>query len=225
MNFSILFLGLAIVFALLDWLAVIRKIKTLEYIAKPGVMVALLVWLWLISGFRGGLSWFGLGLFFSLLGDVFLMLPKEQFVPGLVSFLMAHIAYIAGFTPNLPPTSLPALGLALLVTFIAAPVYRRVRNALIDKEEDSLIRPVLIYTNVISLMLLTALLTLLRPEWAKGPALLASLGALLFFFSDGVLAWNKFVAPLPWGRLAVIVSYHIGQILIALGAASHYLLG
>ena len=225
MNISFLILGLALVFALLDWMAILWKNKSLEYIAKPGVMVFLLAWLWMVSGFRGGLSWFGLGLFFSLLGDIFLMLPKERFVLGLISFLLAHIAYIAGFTPNLPPTNLPALGLALLVTFTAAPVYRRVRNALIDREEDNLIRPVLIYTNVISLMLLTALLTLLRPEWAKGHALLASLGALLFFFSDGVLAWNKFVAPLRWGRLTVIVSYHIGQILITIGAASHYLIG
>ena len=38
------------------------------------------------------------GLVFSLAGDVFLMLPSDQFMAGLVSFLIAHLFYIAAFT-------------------------------------------------------------------------------------------------------------------------------
>jgi iron(III) transport system permease protein len=38
------------------------------------------------------------GLLFSLGGDVFLMLPQDRFVFGLVSFLIAHLFYIAAFT-------------------------------------------------------------------------------------------------------------------------------
>src|SRR3954469_11318097 len=38
------------------------------------------------------------GLLCSLVGDVFLMLPRERFVAGLVSFLFAHLFYIAAFT-------------------------------------------------------------------------------------------------------------------------------
>jgi len=30
-------------------------------------------------------------------GDVFLMLPSDRFVAGLVAFLMAHLCYIAAF--------------------------------------------------------------------------------------------------------------------------------
>jgi uncharacterized membrane protein YhhN len=37
------------------------------------------------------------GLFFSLLGDIFLMLPDDHFLMGLVSFLLAHLAYIGAF--------------------------------------------------------------------------------------------------------------------------------
>src|SRR6185503_13370199 len=37
------------------------------------------------------------GLIFSLAGDIFLMLP-DRFIPGLVSFLFAHVFYIAAFT-------------------------------------------------------------------------------------------------------------------------------
>ena len=38
------------------------------------------------------------GLLFSLAGDIFLMLPSDRFIPGLVSFLVAHLFYIAAFT-------------------------------------------------------------------------------------------------------------------------------
>lgn len=36
-------------------------------------------------------------LLFSLAGDVFLMLPGNYFIPGLASFLVAHVFYIALF--------------------------------------------------------------------------------------------------------------------------------
>ena len=38
-----------------------------------------------------------LGLVLSLAGDVALLWPKEGFLPGLVAFLLAHLAYIAAF--------------------------------------------------------------------------------------------------------------------------------
>jgi uncharacterized membrane protein YhhN len=216
---------LALLLALLDWIAVLKEQKTLEYIAKPAVMLALLTWLWSVSGFQGGLLWFGLGLFFSLLGDIFLMLPRDRFIPGLVSFLLAHLAYVIGFTRTLPPVNLGSLLLAVFVTAAAGFVYRRIASGLAASGNTRLKTPVFIYTNVISLMLLAALLTLLSPEWSARTALAASLGALLFFISDGILAWNKFVAPLRHAKLAVIVCYHLGQILITLGAALHYLQG
>lgn len=220
MSFALLLL--TILLALLDWYAVVRENKSLEYIAKPGVMVALLAWLWTQTGFQGPVFWFALGLFLSLWGDIFLMLPRDRFIPGLLSFLLAHISYVIGFTRSLPVVNLASLIMALAVTFAAGFIYRRVRDGLIARDNRKLITPVFFYTNVISLMLLTALLTLLRPEWFFPAAVLASLGAILFFTSDAILSWNMFVAPLRWGRLAVIISYHLGQMLITLGVALQY---
>src|SRR5256885_17204381 len=37
------------------------------------------------------------GLCLSLVGDLFLMLPSDRFIQGLVSFLVAHLCYIAAF--------------------------------------------------------------------------------------------------------------------------------
>jgi uncharacterized membrane protein YhhN len=45
---------------------------------------------------------------------------------------------------------------------------------------------------------------------------LAGAGAGLFFVSDTVLAWNRFVRPLGRGPVAVIVTYHLAQALLVL---------
>jgi len=221
MSFTLI--GLALVVALLDWLAVAKKWKTLEYIAKPGVMVVLLIWLASVGGFQGYLIPFGLGLLFSMAGDIFLMLPKERFVAGLVSFLLAHVAYIIGFNDTFPPMNLVTLVVAALVALVAFRLYTRIAGGLTASGNDKLKIPVLVYSIVISIMLLSALLTLIKPEWTAISALLAAFGALLFFLSDSCLAWNKFVQPLPNGRLIVIITYHVGQILIITGAALHFL--
>ncbi len=221
MNYPILLLALLI--ALLDWIAVAKKWKWVEYIAKPGVMIVLLAWLWLVSGFQGALHWFALGLLFSLAGDIFLMLPREQFIPGLVSFLLAHTAYVIGLTRSSPVLNPIALVPALLVAAASVQMYRRIAAGVQASGHTKLKIPVLIYTIVISLMLFAALLTLLRVDWSLEAALLISAGALLFYISDGILAWNKFVHPLRYGKMAIITTYHIGQLLITLGAALHFM--
>jgi alkenylglycerophosphocholine/alkenylglycerophosphoethanolamine hydrolase len=163
------------------------------------------------------------GLFFSMWGDIFLMLPREQFIAGLVAFLLGHIAYLIGFNQPLAPLNLPSLILAVMVGLTAARLMRAVVAGLQRSGHASLRLPVLAYSAVISLMLLSALITMVRVDWDAGDALLAAAGAMLFFMSDSVLAWNKFVAPLTNGRLVVIVTYHLGQALIILGAARHFL--
>lgn len=216
----------AIFLAVVDWTAVATSFKPLEYVAKPGVMIVLLLWIGTLGELSGPLIWFFIGAFLSLWGDVFLMLPQERFIAGLASFLLAHIAYILGFSQSLPPLNLASLVIGILITLSATSVYRQIAHALSVSQQSGLRLPVLVYTVVISLMLFSALATLIRPDdqWRPFPALLAGSGALLFFISDAFLAWNKFVAALPHGRLKVIVAYHLGQFGILLGAAFQYLL-
>lgn len=220
---SYIFFGLALALAIVDWAAVGKNWKILEYIAKPGVMLALLLWLWGLNGLAGPLAWFAAALVFSLAGDVFLMLPREQFIAGLISFLLAHLAYVVGFNTAPLSPSLAALLLAVLVAITALRLYRAIAAGLAARGQARLRSPVLIYSIVISLMVLSALLTLVRPEWAALPAWLVSAGAVLFFISDSTLAWNRFVHPLRGSRLTVIITYHLGQALIILGAALQYL--
>ncbi len=62
--------------------------------------------------------------------------------------------------------------------------------------------PVVVYMVVISAMVVSAV--------AAGPWL-AGAGAVLFFVSDGLIAWNRFVAPLRRAPVAIMVTYHLGQ--------------
>jgi alkenylglycerophosphocholine hydrolase len=220
---SYFFFFLALVVAILDWIAVAKKWKRIEYFAKPATMLALLAWLGVNSGFQGPMLWFALGLLFSLGGDVFLMLPKEQFIPGLVSFLIGHICYLIGFNYTGMVLNAASLILLVVVLFTGYQVYRRVATGLQAGGNSKLKLPVLIYSIIISLMLFSALTTLIRSDWRIFAAVFASTGALLFFISDTTLALNKFVAPIPNGRVIVMVTYHLGQILIALGAALRFL--
>jgi len=216
-------MGFVALAAILDWYAVYRQWKKAEYLLKPLTMVLLFLWLlFATGGMKGASLWFGIGLALSLAGDIFLMLPNEKFIAGLVAFLLAHIAYIVGFNQ----TALPLNGIGLLFAVIlgaaAVWLYRRIAAGLEKKGENALKAPVLAYTTVISIMVFSAWLTFLRPEWTPHAAMLSSIGAVLFMLSDAVLAWNKFVQPIPNGRVLNMMAYHLGQMVLMLGIAAHF---
>jgi uncharacterized membrane protein YhhN len=205
--------------AVVDWIAVAKGWKKIEYIAKPWTMAALFLVLALVGRFSSlPLIFFGLGILFSLAGDVFLMFSDRWFIPGLVSFLLAHVFYIVGFNIPLPVVSPTwALVLALVLAFSAARLLRPIVAGLAAKGQRKLVGPVIIYGVVITLMLLSAMLTLFRLEWKATPAALVSVGAMLFFYSDAILAWIKFVAPIKNGRMMNMITYHLGQIALIAG--------
>ena len=206
-----------------DWVGVAGGWRRLEYVAKPGAIVALLAWLAWPAATHAWvpllpLAWFAIGLICGLAGDVLLLLPERFFMAGLVAFLLGHLAYIVGLNDG--GLFLPAEALLLVPVGLAGGwLAWRVGGALKASGRDKLRVPVALYAAVISLMVVSALTTLFRPGWARGPAALAAAGALLFFASDAMLAWDRFVAPVPHGKLLVIVAYHLGQMAIVFAAA------
>jgi uncharacterized membrane protein YhhN len=218
---SLIVLVLAV--ALTDWAAVYKNWKKVEYAAKPATLALLFVWLLVVSRLQGVIIWFGLGLLFSLAGDVFLMFSDRWFILGLAAFLLAHLMYIAGFNLPLPDVSpVWSLGLAVVLGLSAARLLRRIVEGLGARGLRRLVGPVLLYGMLITLMLLSAMLTLFREEWKVTTALLVSVGAVLFYFSDIVLAWDKFVAPVRNGRLLNMVTYHLGQIALIVGVTLQF---
>ena len=143
----------------------------------------------------------------SLAGDVFLMLPRERFVAGLVCFLFAHLCYIVAFTTDGART--PSVwGAAVLV------LYGTLMLRLLWPHLGKLKAPVSVYVAAILLMVWQAL-----NRWmATGDAgsALALAGALLFVTSDSTLAWNRFRDEFRSAQVVVLGTYFAAQWLIAL---------
>ncbi len=117
--------------------------------------------------------------------------------------------------PNVSP--IWSLGLAVILALTAARLLRRIIAGVRQKGLRRLVLPVGLYGMVITLMLLSALLTLYNAAWKTSASGLVALGAILFYFSDILLAWNKFVNPIRNGRLANMILYHLGQFALVAG--------
>ncbi len=221
MNYNLLYLTIGT--AALTWLASVKDWKKVIYIAKPGTMLALLAWLWQASHFQGPSIWFALALICSMAGDVFLMLPREQFIAGLIAFLLAHVAYTIGLMPTLPKSNFASFFVVLLVGITAFTLYRRIVAGLHESGQQKMKIPILIYTSAIGLMVTAALLTMVMHNWNPWASLITSGGALFFLISDSWLAWDRFVAPLKNRNLRVITTYHLGQIGLVFGAVLNFI--
>ena len=145
----------------------------------------------------------------SLAGDVFLMFPG-YFIPGLVSFLMAHLFYVALFKSRqawfahrgaLAATL--GIGMAMYAFLWAGGLPTALRA------------PEAAYVLVIALMAAQAIgrATTLR----DAPSLLVAVGAGFFMLSDSLLATNRFVTPLPMAQVWVLSTYYAAQVLIVWG--------
>jgi uncharacterized membrane protein YhhN len=205
-NLSYLALVVASSFAVNNWLAVLQRKKPLEYVTKPGAMVALIVVAMSLDAPSSAQRWaIVAGLALSLAGDVFLMLPTDRFIAGVAAFFAAHLAYIVAF--RLMDTSPGALLIgAAFVAIFALVVGRRILIGVRDTAPE-LVTPVSAYIAVISVMVASAIAT-------KNPYAIA--GALLFMGSDTLIAWNRFVQPLRWAPVTIMVTYHAAQLLIVL---------
>jgi len=146
-------------------------------------------------------------LVFSLAGDVFLMLPGNYFIPGLASFLVAHIFYIALFRQG--QGWFPSRRALVAVLAVGATMYGIVWGGLGD---PVLKIAVAAYVTVISLMAAQAI----GRAMVQGDAAArwVALGACIFMVSDSLIAINKFVTPVALSSLWILATYYCAQLLI-----------
>ncbi|HYG60301.1 MAG TPA: lysoplasmalogenase [Symbiobacteriaceae bacterium] len=204
-------------------LAATWSVKWLVYLLKPGTMalIILLAAMGLGSHPAPGYAWAILaGLLFSLAGDIFLMLPRNLFVPGLASFLVAHLYYIYAMWMALPvrltvwdlPTGLAMGGYALWMS-------RRLAAGMKERGQERLLGPVILYIIVICVMVWRAAGTLFQPCPLPVSPVLIAVGAVLFGVSDSALGWNRFVRPIPARDMIVMSTYFAAQVCLALTVA------
>lgn len=198
---TFLLLAIAAAVAVGDWIAVAAGAKLPEYVLKPLTMVVLILAALELDpssdAARGALV---VGLVLSLAGDVLLMLPVDLFVAGLAAFLAAHVAYVVALW--LLGVSGGGLLVGLVVVALGALLVGRRIVAGAAATDRALVAPVTAYLAVISAMVVSAL--------GVG-AFVAVLGALLFYASDAVLGWTRFVSDFPRSRVMVMITYHLAQ--------------
>lgn len=216
------FLYIALYIAIVNWVAVTKKWKWLVYLTKPAVMLAIMAYVWRLRPYLMApddrFNWLLGALFFSLVGDILLMLPGNFFIPGLIAFLLGHVAYIISFAAVSTFTlNAPLIIVIAMVSVTAYQIYRQIAGALTHSGKDKVKIPILIYTGTLSVTLIMALNTLTSNSFETYRALFASGGALLFSLSDTWLAWDRFVEPLPWRDFRIMATYHVGQAFLCLG--------
>lgn len=179
------------------------------FVAKPLTTVLLIVLAWPRGTDTPKLRRLVLvGLVLSLAGDVALLWPKEGFLPGLVSFLLAHLAYLVAFTRVQP---LAALRLPFLVY---AAVAGGILALLWPGVPPALRMPVVAYVVCLASMAAQAGVVWRAVPAAPGAVVLA-LGGALFVCSDALLATNRFALPLPLSSLWILATYWAAQWCIA----------
>ena len=193
---------------MVDWVAVASGRRRLEYLAKPGTLVLLIgVALSLEVAHPPVRAAMVVALVLSLIGDVLLMLPGARwFVFGLGAFLVAHVAYVVAFWLDGVSWGALAVGVVVVAAAVAL-VGRRILIAVAGGPDRELLGPVAGYIGVISVMVASAIGT---------RAALVVAGAVAFYVSDALIAWTRFIRDHRHGRLAVMVTYHLAQVLLVL---------
>lgn len=185
------------------------KIASLKYLFKP--LTTILIFILAFQLDPGIHSIYRIlilsGLVFSLMGDVFLMLPKDRFIAGLASFLVAHLLFIGAMVSGFGP-------FYAWIPLIAIAIYMGIFLRILLPKTGKMTLPVFIYALVIMLFLWQAA----GRAWylAGDSSGYAFYGALLFVVSDSILAYNKFVRPFKAAEFLIMTSYWSALVLLAL---------
>ncbi|HYF76445.1 MAG TPA: lysoplasmalogenase [Symbiobacteriaceae bacterium] len=192
--------------------------RKVVYLLKPGTM--LLIIALAVSGALSGATgsyaiWVVAALVASVLGDVFLMLPKDRFIYGLSAFLVAHLFYIYALWGALPVQwDVRDLLYAPLLVLAVWALLREISTGLRERGQKRLLPPVMVYATAIGTMAWRAF-CLIKVDGMPVPIWVVVAGAGLFVLSDALLAYNRFVKPIPYRDILVMGTYFAAQYLFA----------
>ncbi|MEZ5957082.1 MAG: lysoplasmalogenase [Hyphomonadaceae bacterium] len=156
------------------------------------------------------------GLLFGALGDALLAWRPETFLCGSLAFLIGHLFYITLFLRSgvgLRGVQREPVRLVAMLAIVAAAFVST--SALVPSDSEIFVA-MAIYTVVLTLMTMSSF-TL---PWGRRVVMI---GAVLFFISDGFVAWKMFHHdPDPtlayWRSFAGWMIYWAGQAAICFGA-------
>ncbi len=197
---------LFLVISVTEILAVAFRYRGLEMIIKPLLMISLMFLYVSVCSKRD--SWYLAALFFSFLGDVFLLDKEGMFLYGVGSFLMAQLLYVRIVSKQMKGH--PWKGKMLAALPFA--VYLLLLIGLLRPNLGPFLVPVVVYGLAISLFGTVSLMHYLGKR--DRDSMLLLVGALLFIVSDSMIALNKFHGQKGFYPTAIMVTYIAAQYLI-----------
>ena len=204
MRSKILQIILIIIFVIDLFLIFNNKIE-LRFFTKPILLpILILIYISKVKSEKMQLnSFFLAGLVLSFFGDLFLLF-NWGFLPGLGSFLLAHLFYIISFKKKLQKriSKFWPIILSLYASILLVILFPYLKEMKI---------PVTIYAVVIAVMMYNALKTHNRN---------LIIGALLFLISDTLLSVYLFLQPLMILNLLVMATYILAQWFLVKGMTS-----
>ena len=204
MRSKILQIILIIIFVIDLFLIFNNKIE-LRFFTKPILLpILILIYISKVKSEKMQLnSFFLAGLVLSFFGDLFLLF-NWGFLPGLGSFLLAHLFYIISFKKKLQKriSKFWPIILSLYASILLVILFPYLKEMKI---------PVTIYAVVIAVMMYNALKTHNRN---------LIIGALLFLISDTLLSVYLFLQPLMILNLLVMTTYILAQWFLVKGMHS-----
>mgnify|MGYP000829779604 CR=1 FL=1 len=143
---------------------------------------------------------FGFAFLFSAAGDA--VGARGLFIPQMAFFALAHAAYVCWFLPRARRAP-RVLSLAIIVPLLLFLFIGVVPNAPFPAE--------FIGVAVYGLVIAGMLYSVLQYEGVYSVGFRCA--ALLFVFSDSVIAWNRFIGPVPARTYVIMVTYYLAQYL------------
>ncbi len=223
-NFWLHFLFLIIVTG--DLIGEFTGIKGLDYVFKPLILI------WIAGYFllhannvdAGVVKRLSLAFLFSWLGDILLMLTHINpifFIAGLFSFLIAQVFYIFLFLKTITLSGRrPFLVKKPFWVFPFMVYGMLVYMVLFSKLDDAMRVAVFIY-----MVALLSMAAMALNRFGNGHPISFTwvlIGAFLFVISDTLIAFNKFMIPIPYEGLLVMPTYIAAQYFIMRGILKQY---
>lgn len=195
-----------------------RDNKRLRGITKPFLLAFLALYALVSSGFRPDLL--ALALIACWFGDV-LLIPKGHgwFTAGGVSFALAHILFILVYLEKVDFASVPycvVVPVALIYYAAGRCIIRSIRAT----TPKAMVVPMYVYLIANATMNVFALMLALSTS--ERGAIIAYVGAVLFFLSDCALFVVRYHAKrdiVPKRHFTVMLTYLLGVLYITLGIA------
>ena len=188
-----------------------------KYLKLAPVLILFLLLL-ILSVVSGGTRFsylIAVGLLFSMFGDFFLLDESRYLIPGMISFSLAHIVYIAAVFHTDISITIPGIVIVVFSIIYILTVKTFLRTGF----QKKIFSPVVFYCVLLTAMNLSAQ----SYEAARGGLSVLSIGAALFYVSDAFLSWEVIVAKYKASAIIVLASYYAAQMLIACKAVQSIL--